>query len=144
MARFMAWVATAAAMLSWGSSVTLVGQTPRTVWEGVYSDAQATRGAALYTQRCATCHGGTLGGVEAAPPLTGPVFMGTWDGVPLGDLAERIRVSMPQDNPGSLSRAQTAELIAYILQVGKFPSGGNDLPNDAALLAQIALRSVKP
>jgi len=126
------------------AATALVAQTSRTAWDGVYTDAQAARGAALYTAQCANCHGATLGGVEAAPALTGTVFLGTWDGVSLGELAERIRVSMPQTDPGSLSRRETADVLAYMLQAGRFPAGAAELPADAAALGAITLRAARP
>src|SRR5712692_10343219 len=76
----------------------------RSVWDGVFSEEQAQRGKALYAQRCVSCHGLELGGGEMAPPLTGGAFTSGWDGLTLMDLSERIRVSMPQDDPGKLSR----------------------------------------
>src|SRR5688572_22730751 len=77
-------------------------QAPRTVWDGVYTNEQADRGEKLYAQYCAQCHGDALGGVESAPPLTGSAFASNWEGLPLGELFERMRSSMPQDKPGSL------------------------------------------
>ena len=64
-----------------------------------------------------------LTGAEAAPALVGDLFNANWEGVPLGDLLERIRVSMPQDMPGSLSRQQNVDVIAYMLKLGKIPVG---------------------
>ena len=45
-------------------------QPSRTARDGVYSDAQATRGGAIYKDQCASCHGPSLGG-SLAPPLAG-------------------------------------------------------------------------
>ena len=56
------------------TSTSIDAQAPRTVQDGVFSDAQATRGQALYAQRCAGCHGPTLGGAQA-PPLTGDALV---------------------------------------------------------------------
>src|SRR5687767_1834428 len=78
-------------------------QAPQTVWDGVYTREQAERGEKLYRQECGRCHGDDLAGIESAPALTGSTFAPNWDGVPLSDLLERMRVSMPQDKPGSLS-----------------------------------------
>jgi quinoprotein glucose dehydrogenase len=128
----------------WLAAAAASGQGPRTVWDAVYTDGQAARGAALYGERCAACHGDTLTGVEAAPALTGAVFSATWEGVTLGDLAERIRTSMPLDAPGSLSRRQTSDLLAHMLRVGGFPSGAVELAADAAVLGQIVVRASKP
>jgi len=60
----------------------------------------------LYGASCAKCHGDTLTGGEAAPPLTGGEFLANWNGLTVGDLFERIRISMPADRPGALSSAQ--------------------------------------
>src|SRR6185436_10026913 len=80
----------------------------KSVWEGVYSDEQANRGKALYAQECASCHGSEL---------TGGEFLAGWDGLTIGDLFERIRISMPQNAPGSLSGQQNADILAYVLSV---------------------------
>jgi mono/diheme cytochrome c family protein len=123
-----------------GAAIT--AQQPRTTWDGVYTAEQARRGAALYKTHCATCHGDTLMGAEAAPALVGDTFNGTWEGVPLADLFERARATMPQDKPGSLSRVQNAEILAYMLEVGKFPAGTAQL--DAQALGGITYRTYRP
>ena len=120
------------------------GPAPRSVWDGVYTAEQATRGERVYTQQCARCHGETLTGAESAPALVGDVFNANWEGVPLGDLFERIRISMPQDTPGSLSRRQIGDVMSYLLKVGKFPAGDTELATDAAVLAQITFVSNRP
>ena len=81
------------------------------------------RGAGLYQAHCAACHGDTLLGGEAAPALVGDTFNSTWEGVTLGDLFDRIRSTMPQNQPGSLSRSQNSDVLAFILASGKFPAG---------------------
>src|SRR5579862_8247296 len=83
------------------------------VWSGVYTQAQSDRGKALYSEQCASCHGGELTGGEMAPPLAGGEFMAGWDGLTVGDLFERIRISMPQNAPGSLSGAQNADILSF-------------------------------
>jgi S-disulfanyl-L-cysteine oxidoreductase SoxD len=117
-------------------------QTARTTWDGVYSAEQARRGAALYKTHCAACHAEALSGIESAPALTGETFNSTWEGVPLEDLFERARSTMPQNAPGSLSRQQNADILAYILEVGKFPAGDKAL--DPTALAGITYRTYKP
>src|SRR5262249_39065529 len=89
----------------------------RSVWDGVYTKEQAGRGDKLYKNQCAACYGATLSGGEAAPPLAGGEFLSNWNGLSLGDLFERIRVSMPQDHPGRLSREQNAEILSYMLSI---------------------------
>ena len=116
----------------------------RSVWDGVYADEQALRGEKVSAAQCARCHGQTLTGAEAAPALVGDAFNANWEGVPLGELFERIRVSMPQDTPGSLSRQQNADLIAYLLKLAKMPAGSAELPTDTAVLGQILYVSNRP
>jgi mono/diheme cytochrome c family protein len=115
------------------------GQSGRTTSAAVFTAEQATRGSEVYQQQCASCHGAALGGVEAAPPLTGSQFASSWTGVPVADLFERIRLSMPLDKPGTLGRQQTADLVAYILDFNKAPAGQTELPGDAEVLKSITI-----
>ena len=91
----------------------------------MYTEAQATRGEKLWGEKCAKCHGPDLSGGDA-PSLVGSEFSGNWDDLTLGDLADRLRISMPQDNPQSLSREETAELVATILKGNRMPAGQAD------------------
>jgi mono/diheme cytochrome c family protein len=116
----------------------------RTVWDGVYTEEQADRGAKLYAERCAQCHGDGLGGQEAGPALAGPSFYANWEGETLNALFERIRSSMPQDNPGSLSRAQNADVLAHMLRVGGYPAGSTALEPQAGVLLQVKVLMFKP
>ena len=110
---------------------------PRSVWSGVYSQAQAQRGQAIYARACASCHGPTLQGVEQAAPLTGPAFAANWNGRTLGELFEIMRRSMPGDDPGTLTAEQNAAVLAYMLSVGRFPSGDTALSGDRTALDTI-------
>jgi S-disulfanyl-L-cysteine oxidoreductase SoxD len=118
---------------------------PRTVWDGVYTDEQATRGEALYGEHCVKCHGATLqGNGEGALPLTGATFKSTWNGVSMGAMFDRVRLSMPQDKPASMTRQQVADLLAFILRANKFPAGTTELSRQTDLLNAIEFRSEKP
>jgi mono/diheme cytochrome c family protein len=116
----------------------------RNVWDGVYSADQATLGKDLFGNKCATCHGADLNGAEMAPPLVGATFLGDWVGQSVDDLFTRIHTTMPANDPGSLSNAQTAQVLSYILQVNQFPAGSGALPSDDAALGQIAITAEKP
>jgi mono/diheme cytochrome c family protein len=118
------------------SSLTLGAQPRKTVRDGVYTGEQAKRGQAIYMDRCSPCHGETLEG-DIAPALAGNDFIGDWDKQPLSDLASKIQNTMPANDPGRLTRPQTADIVAYILQVGKFPVGRAELAADEAVLKQI-------
>ncbi len=133
-----------AAVLAAATSVPSPGAAQaRSTWDGVYSAKQAGRGKELYLGTCATCHGPDMSGVDAAPPLTGGRFASNWNGVTLGDMVERIRISMPQNDPGTLSREQIADVMAYILQQNGFPPGQKDLPRQSAFLKMIAYDAYK-
>src|SRR4029079_9225185 len=84
------------------ASISIEAQAPRTVQDGVYSDAQAGRGQPLYAQRCAGCHGPTLAGAQA-PPLSGEAFQRKFRLEPLSALFIKIRYTMP---PGAAPAAQ--------------------------------------
>lgn len=122
-----------------------VAQEPaRSVWDGVYTPEQAARGQALYNKECAGCHGQSLSGGEEAPPLSGGAFLANWDGLTVGDLFERIRVSMPEGRPGTLGRQQNADILAYILTGNQFPAGKTELNKETELLKQIRFESARP
>ena len=122
--------------------VTGIRAQDRTTWDGVYTEEQATRGEALYQEHCVRCHGATLqGNGEGALPLTGPIFMATWNGVEMGAMLERVRLSMPQDKPGTMSRQQIADLLAFVLRSNKFPAGESELARQPDLLNAITFKS---
>ena len=122
----------------------LFGQPAASVWDGVYSEEQAGRGRTLYGKECASCHGSSLSGGETAPPLTGSAFMANWSGLSVGELFERIRLSMPEGRPGTLSRQQNADILAYMLSVNEFPAGKAELQKDTDRLKQIRFLAQKP
>ena len=106
---------------------------------GVYSAAQAARGADLYANTCARCHGPSKEGLDVAPPLTGPRFMGNWTSQSVGALAARIRTSMPLDMPGTLGLTASAELAADILAANGYPAGAADMPTGSQALQQLTI-----
>ncbi len=104
-------------------------QAARTLQDGVFTDAQAGRGQALYAQRCAGCHGPDLAGGAQAPPLEGPAFRFKWRQEPLSALFIKIRYTMPPDAPDAakLTAEEGADLVAHILDANRFPSGSAEL-----------------
>jgi mono/diheme cytochrome c family protein len=126
-------------LLALGCAAALAAQTTRSVWDGVYTGEQAKRGLAVYGKECASCHGSDLTGGESAPPLTGAGFLSNWTGQTVGDLFERTRQSMPQNDPGKLSRAQNADVLAYVLSENGFPDGKAELDKQTEVLRQIRI-----
>ena len=128
-----------------GALYSLGAQSPsRSVWDGVFTEEQANRGRALYGQECSGCHGDSLTGADEAPALSGGAFIANWDGLTVGDLFERIRISMPANNPGKLNREKIADILSYLLAFNRFPAGKTELERQTEVLKQIRLESVKP
>ena len=115
----------------------------QTTNDGVGTDAQIKRGADVYATQCAACHDSQLAGSGTAPALAGTDFSANWKDETVGSLFERIRATMPADNPGSLKRDQVAELVAFILNFNKYPVGQKDLPTDLESLKAIKITAVK-
>ena len=124
-----------------GSLATGMQAQSRLAATGVYSADQAQRGAADYRARCAKCHGAQLEGL-AGPPLAGTAFLDIWKNQPLSAVYGKVHRTMPLESPGTLMPAQSAALVAYILQANKFPAGRAELPSDEAALKLIALAPV--
>ncbi|MBI3401253.1 MAG: cytochrome c [Acidobacteria bacterium] len=112
-------------------------RTASTTWDAVFTDAQAKRGDALYAQYCGKCHAPDLTGADVAPALTGADFSANWNDLSLGDLFERIRIGMPADTPGSLSRQDNADVLAFMLFKAGFPAGAAELPTQVEVLKEI-------
>src|SRR5213596_606782 len=134
-------VASCAYALAGSFSLTAYAVQVRSVTEGVYSSGQASRGQQIYRVECAECHGTAMEGASG-PPLVGDSFLSNWSARPLANLVDKIQKTMPFSQPGSLSRQQSIELAAYILQAGKFPSGESGLSEDT--LSQIAFPTARP
>ena len=118
--------------------------TSRSVWDGVYTEEQATRGEETYRKECASCHGETLVGGGGAAPLTGGAFLSNWNGLTVGDLFERIRKTMPQGALGKLTKQQDADVLAYVLSFNKFPAGKTELQKQVEFLKEIRFEATKP
>jgi mono/diheme cytochrome c family protein len=116
---------------------------PATVWDGVYTVAQADRGAEVYKKDCASCHGDALTGVDEAPALVGTTFLSNWNGQSVGDLVDLTRKSMPKDNENTLTRQQYVDVTAHVLRVNKFPVGEVDLPTSGLRLGQIRIEAFR-
>ena len=115
----------------------------KSVWDGVFSKEQADRGAAAFKSNCSECHGNDLAGDGFAPALSGSDFMGNWTDLSVGDLFERIRVSMPPSGPSGVTPAQKADIVAHILDVNKFPAGTTELEPKTEVLKTIKIEMKK-
>ena len=99
----------------------------KTVWDGVYTAAQASRGAAKFETQCVTCHGPD-GSDGNAPSVKGERFERRWGGGDVKTLFNIVRTTMPRTAAGSLTDAEYTDLVAYILKLNVFPDGAEELP----------------
>ena len=101
----------------------------KTVWDGVYTTAQADRGRQIYQRSCSLCHGTDLsGGDDDAPALIGPVLFANWRDKTLERIVGRVADTMPKDTPGSMSPSAYVDVIAFLLEANEVPSGRIELP----------------
>jgi mono/diheme cytochrome c family protein len=110
----------------------------------VYTPEQSRRGEAFYGRECAKCHGSDLSGADEVPALSGGGFLSNWDGLTVGDLSERVRISMPPNKQGVLSRQQIVDILSYLLNVNSFPTGKAELDPKTEQLKQIRIEATKP
>lgn len=122
----------------------VMAQSSSSVWDGIYTAAQAEHGVRQYAQSCAPCHGAGLNGTGESPALTGGEFLDHFDGSTVGDLFDRIIRTMPKNMPGSLSLEDYAAVLAYILQVNGFPAGQSPLSDRSSFLHAIAFDAQDP
>jgi S-disulfanyl-L-cysteine oxidoreductase SoxD len=112
--------------------------------DGLYTADQAHRGETMYKAQCTSCHGDALDGVGPYPPRSGDDFLTKYEGQPALNVYNMIQKLMPATAPGSLTRPQAADLLAYILSFNKFPAGKTDFPIDEDSLKKLILPKPAP
>src|SRR5262249_21502840 len=107
---------------------------------GIYTDAQAVRGQAVYDNKCASCHGPRLEGGSASA-LSGGKFADRWarGDKSVDDLFNITRMQMQLGAENTLSKQQYIDAVAYILKPTGYKAGTRELPADPALLKQIKI-----
>jgi mono/diheme cytochrome c family protein len=131
--------------LFWALCVTCIAASQtQTTWSGVYTEAQAYRGEKVADTSCVGCHGSGLDGGDSGPKLVGEVFLANWSSQSVSQLFDWVREAMPSDAPGTLSKDDTAAVLAYILKLNKMPAGKQPLPSDSDELARIQFVAEKP
>ena len=146
MVRNMRAILILVSMLATGAAMaplSVQAQTRQSVWDGVYTDAQAERGAGQYTQHCVICHGVALEGNGESPPLIGQ-FIPLWAGTTLDELYDKISTTMPLNAPGTLRPAIAADILAFLLKGNNFPAGSKELGSDMEALKTISFDVFKP
>ena len=134
-----------AAGVSFGAGAQTDSSATASIWDGVFTAEQASRGQAAYTGPCDRCHGYKLDGASddpdmlPAPPVAGAKFLRKWNGRSLAALFEYLRVTMPSNNPGYLSDGEVADIVAYMLATSGTPAGTDALQADLQSLANISI-----
>jgi mono/diheme cytochrome c family protein len=140
MGRKWGWFAVplvASACFGWSCARVEAQETTSSVLDGVFTDAQATRGAETFAVACTACHGSSLSGLGEAPALVGAMFVSDFNGLTLGELFDRIRTTMPLNDPGVLTREQYADILAFVLKSNGYPAGQKDLSRRSEFLNTI-------
>jgi hypothetical protein len=91
----------------------------KTADQGVYTSAQAARGATVFEAHCISCHreGGT------APVLVSERFTRTFADATLLSLFTTIQTTMPRNAPGSLTEQEYVDVVADLLKSNGYADG---------------------
>jgi cytochrome c553 len=108
----------------------------KSVWKGVFTEAQAARGETEQQNNCAACHG--------TEKYSGDAFNKAWFGRTAFDLFDQIKTTMPDDNPGGLSVQQYTDVVAYIFKINGMPAGTDSLSSDPEALRLIKIEPKPP
>ena len=127
------FVASATAGLGTAQSSTAL----RTVWDGVYTEAQAARGVLAFGQSCSGCH---VLASEGRAPLVGEPFWKSFAQKTAGELLEYVSTNMPNGAPASLNQSAYRDLVALMLKSNGFPAGTTELGPDTITGVQIVPR----
>ena len=129
--RFVRMLVPVAAAVLFVPALARAQDKPRLTTDSVYTEEQATRGKDGWATLCASCH--------FLEEHSNGDFKATWDTKSLFDLFELLRTTMPQDNPGALSKDQYIDVVAYILKLNGAPSGSVAIPTDTVAMKTIRL-----
>jgi mono/diheme cytochrome c family protein len=119
-------------------TVEIRAQDRKTVLDGVYNPAQASRGKSQFETHCVTCHKDDLTG-DVGPALVGAAFNKKWNLQTVNQLFTEVKTRMPDNEPGSLKDETYLDIVTYILQTNKFPAGEEELAVNADVLGNILI-----
>jgi cytochrome c5 len=102
----------------------------------LYTELQATDGAAVWTKTCSSCH--------ESKDVTSADFRTKWGGRALFELYEQIRTTMPDDAPGTLTAEEYTNSVAYILKLNGRPAGETKLVADSATMSGMKIELPPP
>lgn len=133
-----------ALMLAASIAAVASAQEKKSIWAGVYTDAQADRGVGLYKTKCVMCHGPALGGaIDGGPPLRGLEFFVRWNGTAMNDMVNQVSELMPAEYPNTLKRQEYVDIITFFLRANGVPAGTTELSADDAALSAVEFTEKK-
>jgi S-disulfanyl-L-cysteine oxidoreductase SoxD len=118
-------------------------ESARTVADGVFTDAQASRGAAAYDAACSGCHRADLGGATG-PSLKEQRFARVFAGKDLKTLFTKIATTMPRNTPASLADDVYLDIVAHVLKENGFQAGAQELTADGLDAIRVVPGRPKP
>jgi mono/diheme cytochrome c family protein len=104
----------------------------KTVWDGVYTQEQAARGASSFASNCARCHDAQPTDADPGKSLAGKNFWESFRENTVDHLLDYVSKNMPNGSGGSLSANTYADLVAFILSKNDLPAGASELSRDSA------------
>ena len=127
------WLSAAGRLAETGAApaVGAAAQSGGTVADGVFTSDQVTRGEQTFRDVCSACHD--------TVEFSGGRFRLTWVGLTAGDLFDTISTLMPEGDPGSLSPARYAAVVAYLLELNGYPAGETPLPTSLSALQALEI-----
>lgn len=123
-----------------GSRVVQAQRAGASMFDGVFTAAQAARGKARFEQDCASCHRENLTGASG-PPLKGAAFLKKWEFQGLNTLVSKVFDTMPQGYATNVQEDIKVDIVSYILQQNEFPAGTAELTGDLDVLQEIQILS---
>ena len=99
--------------------------------QAFFTDSQSVRGQQWFEASCLSCH--------PTRDISSNDFRLRWNGRTALDLYDRISTTMPQAEPGSLSRRAYADIVAYLMRINGLPAGSTALTADSTTLTHARL-----
>ena len=106
----------------------------RTIWAGVYTEAQAARGRTAFGESCSGCHSLEAGGKS---PLVGEPFWKSFQQKTVAELLDYVSANMPNGAAGTLNESTYRDIVALMLSSNGFPAGATELQRDNIADVQI-------
>ena len=134
------WIRSALVIVAFAVPLAAQQAADKTISDGVFTSDQAQRGKSAFEGSCARCHNVALIGSERGPAIEGPTFLSHWEKDSLAGLFTKIRDTMPEGGPGTVSDELKIDILTYILQQNGFPAGREELKVDLSALEDIRVK----